>query len=148
MTSIAWDGTTLAADGQVTCGNTILGTKTKKIHKLKGKFRGETLLAFASSGDAVGSEYIKKWLESGGDVDDWPEGFKISLIVVTDKNVYITTDEIRWLCLSERKVESIGSGQDFVFSALELGLDAVAAVKHACKMDIYSSGTITKIKLR
>ena len=151
MTSIAWDGKTLAADGRTTWDGVIIEDSSKKIYKLIGNLGDEKLLAFASCGYADGSEYIKYWLETGAIPEEYPRGIEVSLIVVTDVNVYTafggSEDGVCRLCRGRNR-EANGSGRDFVYSALTLGMDAVQAVKHACKLDIYSGGKITKLKLR
>ena len=149
MTTVVWDGTTLAADGRSTAGASIISDKTIKIHKLNGTMRGEKLLAFGYAGDAYELDLFKAWIEEGG---DYPEHVGVDLLVVTDKHVYQNfpsgEDGPMVLLAQNSDVSTLGSGSSFAESALLLGMNAVDAVKHACKLDIYSGGKITKMRLR
>lgn len=57
MTTIAWDGKTLAGDKQVTTGGT--ATKTTKVFKVKTK-KGYVLVGY--SGDLADGQAFVEWL--------------------------------------------------------------------------------------
>jgi ATP-dependent protease HslVU (ClpYQ) peptidase subunit len=149
MTTVVWDGKILAADGRITGGSTIVEDDSQKIHKIKGMFRGEHMLAYGYAGCASDGVLIREWLEDGAIEDDYPEDLETHLIMITNKNAYETFDGAlgKLMCMNIKK-SAMGSGGDFALSAMLLGMNAVDAVKHACKLDIYSGGKIRKLVLR
>lgn len=159
MTTIVWDGKTLAADGRGTCGSLIVEDDAKKIVKLKGEYSGEKALAIALAG-VVGFEDEIIYGILSGDQFIIPQPAEFSGILVTDISVYTIHSKL----VNEEDPSKgthipgdlyrdpgnicIGSGMVAAYSALKFGKDAVEAVKHAINMDIYSGGKITKMRLR
>jgi ATP-dependent protease HslVU (ClpYQ) peptidase subunit len=138
MTTIAFDGKTLATDSQMTAGNTAFSS-TVKIFKIKGG----RYLAFAGRSDM--QRELIAWLE-GGERPEIGEDVEIDAIVVDAKgnavqfgaSLRIMPVVVPW---------AGGSGAAFALTALTLGQDAVAAVEVACKLDIYSGGPVQSVRI-
>ena len=147
MTTIAWDGETLAADSMANINGMVFDEDMVKIIKLKGELFGEKLKAMAMAGHGSCINYVKDWVCSGDLGASKIEGINFCVIVITDISSYYADDETPFL--SEFKgARSVGSGYPFAYSAMKLGLNAVDAVKHAISLDVYSGGKVRKLKLR
>lgn len=131
MSVVVWDGKTLAADKQGTCGDLM-----KKTTKIKRAESGD-LLAWVGT-----SEYglvLAQWYENGCKPEDWPEFQKSdewSRLIVVHKGKayeYETTP-------TRQPVETVpmawGSGSDFALGALAMGADAAEAVRVASKYSV------------
>ena len=129
MTVIVWDGTTLAADKQAT--NSGLKCKVTKIHRINGH-----LIGF--SGEFDYAQAMRKWFESGADVEKFPKHQEDSdkwvgmLVITPDKRVLKYERSPIPMDFTENKVLCMGSGRDFAFGALAMGADAVKAVQITC----------------
>jgi hypothetical protein len=130
MTSIAWDGKTLATDSRMTEGPMIFSDSCEKIFKLEDG----SLVALC--GDVAPGNDVIAWL-NGGDqpVLDKDEDFNC-LQVFPDG----TAREINRLfrIMPAKAPWAGGSGEAYVMTALVLGFDAVAAVEVACRLDTKS----------
>lgn len=71
MTTIAWDGETLAADKQMTVGS--LTMVSQKIIK-----HGSQLIGKARAAELT--EYMSQWYLRGRDVDKFPEYMKVTVL--------------------------------------------------------------------
>lgn len=149
MTTIAYDGKYLAADGRTTNGGTIVTDDKVKIIKLDSKIKYcpnkldlDSLTYLALSGDSACITPILDYIYHKIDFKD----LSCTCLLFTKKYVYrsegncffkITDDPI-----------AIGSGAKFALTAMKLGKSAKEAVEIACQMDIYSGGKITVRKVR
>lgn len=135
MTTIATDGQSMAADGQVSdhCG-TIVDHARPKVHRLAdGRIAG----AAGSSFDAV--SWIE-WLDSGknGNCPIQDESFT---------GLILSTSGVLWVDHKGREIATpapiaIGSGQDVAIGAMMHGATPGEAVNIACKRDPNSGGRI------
>ena len=142
MTTIVWDGKTLAADKQATFDG--LKRKVTKIRKIKGH------LIFSAGIFGISKE-LEHWWESGADPKEYPEVQK------TDKwnFFYVITPDRKIFCYEqqpypfqlEEKIIVCGCGRDYALGAMYMGADAVKAVEAACKYDIYSGCGIDTLTL-
>ncbi len=131
MTTVAWDGKTLAADKQAT--NNGYGVKVTKIWKLN------TGVIMAASGDLTLALELRYWLESGGDPSKFPPkqrtaDFTACMLAYPDGKLYKLEDgpipfEV------ESAVHAMGSGRDFALAAMYLGKSAVEAIEVASALD-------------
>lgn len=69
----------------------------------------------------------------------------VEALLFTECGVYRHEGRV-WVPLLAPKY-AIGSGTDFILSAMELGLNAQNAVKHACKFDTKSGGKIAVVSI-
>jgi ATP-dependent protease HslVU (ClpYQ) peptidase subunit len=135
MTTVAFDGTTLAADSQSTTGN-IRGHATK-IAKNKAGF-----LVAGSGSYAVVKVWIN-WVLAGMPAESQPTNADESSIIIVDPRGHATLfAEIAVAQPMPRKQWALGSGGDLAMGAMAAGADARTAVKIACKLDVYSGGRI------
>lgn len=142
MTTIAFDGKTLAADKMASC-NGVSRTVTKL-------FRVGAALV-AGSGDADHVAEMVAWLKAGADPATFPAPQRTSdyadmLMIGPDGSIWKyerTPYPIRF----EDKHFACGSGRDFALAALTLGCDARDAVAVACQLDLNSGLGIDAIDL-
>lgn len=130
MTTIAWDGKTLAGDTQTNHEPIIIPGKTRKIFKLRdGRLVGIS---------GVVSEFpsFLHYLESGessGQLD-------VSALVVQGKQcMYYEGTRPSYL---KRPPAAIGTGTGYALAAMMAGADAKKAVQIACKLDPSSGGQV------
>jgi hypothetical protein len=130
MTTIAYDGKTLAVDSQATAGSTVFGEANKLFPLDDGRYA-----AFAGC-LSVFPEVVA-WLNGEGEMpelnDEEPFGGIIvspdgSALEIT-KNMRIFPASIPW---------SGGSGEVIAFAAMHSGKTAEEAVELACTLDIYT----------
>ena len=142
MTTIAYDGTSVAVDSRVSRGG--LPMKGNKAHRLKD---GSMLFACGNLNDAL---RVVRWFnETGGkgapveltDTDDF------SAIFVRKGKVYRMSAGVELIPVPG-KFDAIGSGRDFAIAALDLGYDAEFALKLAAKWDIYTGGSIRVFRVK
>ena len=143
MTTIAWDGKTLAADKQATNHDCGIGITTK-VYRING-----CLVAGAGSADVFHS--MVRWFSMGADVDAFPdiqaETNDATLLVITPESRIMIYDRTPFSTIIENKFWAMGSGRDFALAALHLGCDARRAVEIACELDVYSGNGIDTLSL-
>lgn len=132
MTTIAWDGTMLAADSQATRGG--LTHNTQKIFKLK-----DALIAGVGSWIDVQKflEWYQNQVEKFPDLDD-PESFEAIVITRGGAASYGPSKYPFKL----RGKYATGSGTQAAMAAMNLGKSARAAVEVAAKVDLYTGGRV------
>ncbi len=143
MTTIAWDGKTLATDGRATTNDVIESDNIKKLFKTKK--RDSDYVSCAFCGSYVDALKILKWINEGRG-DDFPEIDKeisVSIICVKRNNTLdIYRRENKGFPLPHKGLYTDGSGWELAMGAMEAGATAVEAVKIACRRDVHSGGKI------
>jgi ATP-dependent protease HslVU (ClpYQ) peptidase subunit len=135
MTTVAWDGKTLAADSQSTTG-TVRGTAAK-IAKSKDGF------LVAGSGEHSVVKMWINWVLAGMPPDQQPTSAAESSILVVDPRGRATVFyDIPVAQPLPRKQWALGSGSDIALGAMAMGADARTAVKVAARFDVYTGGKI------
>lgn len=134
MTTIAWDGKTLAADKQLTKGGAKFSVT--KIKRIKG-------LLIGIAGDAFLKQQLLHWFREGTKHEDFPELQKSE-----DTNCHVITINADKEChfwgttphpiLIEEDFFAIGSGAHFALATMECGRNSVEAVRVAAKFDCNS----------
>lgn len=139
MTTIAYDGKSVAVDSQCTNGATV--SRMNKALRLKG---GGLLISAGKTNDAY---RVKRWLDEGskGDPPAVDDGFGAFLIRGGRIRLFAGGSEPQPL---PDKFFAIGSGRDFAIAAMHLGLSAEEGVKIACKYDAYTGGPIRVFQVR
>lgn len=136
MTTIAWDGKTLAADTQSTSGG--LPWTTIKAYRLNdGRL-------FAGSGAAEDCEAVREWLEKGGDKPTLKDF--IGLLIDNNSQCWSLEDKLHKIPV-QAPFHACGSGRDFAMAAMHLGKSAREAVEFACLYDIYTGMPVTELSL-
>ncbi|HAV1601616.1 TPA: hypothetical protein JG832_002507 [Enterobacter hormaechei subsp. xiangfangensis] len=154
MTAIAWDGETLAADGLLTFGSSVGGTRTQKIYRSSDflveqwTMLGETVLAFGFSGD-IGAHL--PLISALNDVltyeTPFPRHMLLNAILITEGGdcwMYQKQrdNEFGTLYLVDMPYFSIGSGGDAATAAMIAGRNALDAVAIAMDCDVYTGGEL------
>lgn len=147
MTSIAWDGKTLAVDSRITQESFITSDKAEKLHLLEGvTYNGDELLCVALGGDSADADAYLEYLKS----DKFPCEVKhyVSGIIIGQKYAYIVDGSKSHLIrLPKDELLGEGSGGMIVLSAMKLGLSAVEAVQHAMLLDAATGGEVRSVTL-
>lgn len=147
MTTVAYDGRFLAADGRSTIGNLISGKAVKKIFPLTIIANGaEVQGVLAGAGSFQTLTIVKNHLERNDlfeselipEID--PGSFQ-GLLVLETGEVYDLEDKL--VPLPAEIPVAVGSGTDYAMAAMVVGKSAVAAVEVACELDVYSGGKIS-----
>lgn len=139
MTTIAFDGTTLAADRKM--GNRY---NVQKIFKVPDGYA-------AGCGNYDYVIEIIEWLANGSDrekMPNLPDGTEADVIIVSPKGrvSWLTWPFLRPQRLSETKV-AYGSGSDIALGAMAAGATARQAVAIACRFDQHTGGGIDVVKV-
>jgi ATP-dependent protease HslVU (ClpYQ) peptidase subunit len=148
MTTVCWDGKTMAADKQMTLGNMRHTNTQGKI--LRGEYHGLPAL-FAGAGTKVHSAAVIEWLVAGmpderkPEMPEGPDSFTV--FVVTEHGLYLYVDSLRPIPLGICKW-AIGSGEDYAHGAMAAGANAKKAVEIACSFDINSGMGVETLTLR
>lgn len=133
MSTVAWDGKTLAADKQSHQGD--LRRVCTKIHQCKDG----TVIGFV--GETSAGQIMTEWYMDGEDFSKYPASQKDDklncYLIVAKKNnpVYVYS----YLPIGMPEPEGIaawGSGRDFALGAMAMGANATQAVKVASQFDI------------
>jgi len=134
MTTIAWDGKTLAVDGQVSYGDTIMEDRAKKLWRNEGIF---SALAVSGSYDPA-IDYIHQVLSKIKDPRDLLEeegrpAFTVIGIVKETGEAWQLNGDSTFLV---NVPWAFGSGADSAIAVLDFGGTAVEAVKYAATRDV------------
>lgn len=136
MTTIAWDGKTLAADSQITYGG--LACTLEKIWRLNG---GQL---FGATGAAQDAYAVRYWLEDPSRPEPKLGDDFAGILILTDGSSWRLESSLIRMPITE-SCHALGSGRDFAIAGMALGLSAVQAVELAIRFDAYSSGEVTAL---
>lgn len=134
MSTIAWDGVTMAAEGRAIESGTIVASNDKKIRIVNGSVVG-------TAGEAAGGIEFCEFIEDG----EWRTKASTATAMVIDGARGRLYEGVRH-AQPIKPPYAIGSGAGFALAAMMAGADAVQAVKIACKLDPYSGGRIMKVR--
>jgi len=134
VTTIAWDGRTMAADRQINAGNTPLRSLQPKVLRINDPDGRPCLIGFS------GSVYMyRAWLHwlSGGDEPRWREDDHWSLLLIDHSGyAWVRASFSNGWAPHGRRVWAIGSGCDYALGAMYAGASAERAVIIASKLDV------------
>ena len=141
MTTIAWDGHTLAADRRVN-SNGLIRTTTKIRRMRDGRLCGV-------SGHADAGMAALDWLEDTSlprpawmaDKDEFCN------VIEIDNYGYVWLYERFGRFRGEDRFTAIGSGRDFAISAMHFGKNAAEAVRFASFYDIWTGDGVDTLTL-
>jgi hypothetical protein len=136
MTTIAWDGKTLATDSQGTLGENKSGGAHKKLFKDVGPFS-----AVALSGELRSFPTVLAAFRAGETND---EGIEVAGLCVDKNGKAWEFDGYHWTFEPIKPGAAMGTGWALATAAMDGGADAHRALKIACKLDLYSGGRIQK----
>lgn len=130
MTTIVWDGQSLAADRRVNYGG-VTDTKISKIVR-----RADGALAGSSGNTSLGAAF-KRWFLNGesGDRPALEKGSETcNGLIIRPSGALEVHDHVGWYeCDAGRY--ALGSGWEIALGAMAMGADAEAAVRVAAKFD-------------
>lgn len=134
MTTIAWDGETLAVDSQMTDSyDAITGRRVQKLFKV-----GERWIAL--SGDMQDCVLALRWFQRGEPEGERPELNNFVGFVKAGRDCYRYEKKLaRW------KVENpaaTGSGYQYALGAMASGKTAGEAIKIAARFDSSTGGIV------
>lgn len=134
MTTIAWDGTTLAADSQATNGQ--LRADTKKLYRINNN-----VVAFC--GNLVEGQELIAWFRGEGDFCCYDE----TTLIIVNKEELITYEGSHIpIKFKYDEPWAWGTGQHLALGALAYGADSKSAVRVAAKYDVFTGGRIVTMK--
>lgn len=135
MTILCYDGSTIAADRQITDGDTIIGYQ-KKILKWSGGY-------WTSAGRISDAERFKEWLEDRTKTFRPKKDF--GAFYTQDSRVYEVDRELS--PIEAMANTALGDGAEMATGFMSQGDTAVEAIRKVCKVNIYCSGKIDSIQV-
>lgn len=136
MTTIAWDGKTLAVDGRMSEGDTISNESIKKLFLNIGQYK-----AVAISGKYGQMLEFVEWLKNE-DSDSFPEAEGRAICIDRKGKLYEYQPKQCKIRFEPKTPYSDGSGWLIALGAMDAGATAVEAVKIAIRRDVYTGGKI------
>lgn len=129
MTTIAWDGTTLAADRQSTWGGTPI--VTRKVFKLQAP--DGSFILYGGSGNSIQLGAFHRWVT--GLSRDMPFINDCQFMMIDPQcRVWIAQNNMDWHRIRVPRW-AMGSGADYALGAMEHGATANEAVRVASRLD-------------
>lgn len=138
ITTVAFDGKTLAADTLITNGDHVFG-RASKIHHLQD---GRVL---AASGAMDFIHAVIDWLNGGEKPVKTEDDAFLGILIYPNGSAKEISSQLRlWpACLPW----AAGTGEQYALAAMRCGKDAIGAVEIAMQMDIYSGGEVESINI-
>lgn len=141
MTSIAFDGSTLAADSLITDGSMRAGYMNKIIKLLNGGY-------VTGCGSAHGAQLVADWMNGLREApsDKQMEDITVLHIDINGKGWFY--DGTVSAAIPAGKKDAAGSGAPYAKVAMEMGASAEQAVRQAMKFDVFSGGKINVVQIQ
>jgi len=139
MTTVAWDGTTLAADRQTTsCGTP---TRTHKVFKAK---REGSVFLYACAGHTGQCQAFTRWVN--GECGK-PTFNDFGIIAIDQRRrVWVADHDLTWE-LKGTNQWALGSGADYALGAMLAGATAVQAVRIASRLNVNTGMGVDWVRL-
>ena len=137
MTTIAWDGTTLATDSQGNQGDYTAGAHVKKLFKNVGPFQ-----AVALCGEIGGLATVIECMKSGD--EEQQQAVPVAGVVIDRKGQAWDFDGSIWSFSKVKPPSAHGSGWALATAAMRGGADADQALRITSKLCLYTGGRIQK----
>lgn len=153
MTTVAYDGRTLASDSQTTQSDIRLSLIAEKIHTrpngITWRACGEMVEAFGVAGKLQGYDELVRELESHQGLTStsrFTPGTSLKyLVITTSGKIYCggqyTDDTQAWMAEVQAPI-AVGSGAEFAMGAMAAGAPADAAVRIAMRFDVGTGGEV------
>lgn len=138
MTTIAWDGMTLAADTRGVVGESLIIESHKVSRLADGRL-------YAACGRMADLLLVRDWLTAGGEKPAVDDTFA-ALLIETSGQAFRLEEKLIPVPLWE-PFHACGSGRDFALAAMALGQTAAAAVLLAMRFDIWTGGHVESVTL-
>ncbi len=137
MTTIAWDGESLACDSMAITGGVIDQYPTKKIFKKRDVY-------YLLAGDYAQSLAVMDWLVDGKEKPEFPKP-DYEVIAIQGSGGKCYSGEL--YPYSIKPPFAVGSGSEFAYGAMLSGKTAKEAVETAIKLDPNSGGKVRTYKI-
>lgn len=138
MTTIAWDGKTLACDRQLTQDGKRF-TTTKAWRLKDGRL-------FASAGAVEDNIAVRDWLNGDTDKPSFKDGESFNGVLISEGHLYICNTKLKWSPIHD-VVFATGSGGDYATAALRLGKSARESVEVAAEMDLWTGMGVDELMI-
>lgn len=151
MTTIVWDGKTLAADGRETSDGVVTSDNAVKVITIDPELHhidGVGISAFACSGMAGGTRILKALMAHEDGLHALtiiPNDVTLTALVITvsGKGLWLYSGDEDSVVLIEPVIkDAIGSGSHYARAAMALGKNAEEAVAFAAQFDVNTGGEI------
>lgn len=144
MTTIAWDGHTLAGDRCATYGDTPMVAARRKVLRVIAPNKRVALVGFA--GSAAFAIAFLAWLK-GGEKPAFALTNSWTVMMIDDhKGVWVrSSNSDAWELVGRRVNWAIGSGCDYALGAMHVGADAARAVRAAAGLDVSTGFGVDKV---
>ena len=138
MTTIAWDGNTLAADKRAVNGTS--HSTVTKIRKIKGELCG-------GGGQFSSVLEMFEWINKGKKPEEFPKSQLdddkwAPILVITKTNKILKYEQSPIPIEYEDGMQAIGSGRDYALAAMHLGKNAKEAIEVASKFDPHTGNGV------
>lgn len=156
MTTMAWDGITIAHDSQATAGSLIMANQQKsfKLSPSDAFFIcGELAVLIVGSGTSGDERYAKQFMRCAvDDVMEMPEELSFTQWVFTDNGNCFAIQK-----MPDNKYPAVysvipplaaGCGRDFAMTAMYLGQNAEQAVITASVLDAFTDSNVKTYKFK
>jgi len=140
MTTIAYDGKTIASDGRLTEGDTIIGEDYIKLKRL------DDGAVIGIAGNPVFFNAFVRWQNGEPDGVD-PVKFKATSFIVAAKDGAVVYDNSTANHIAIKPPYALGSGSHYAIAAMKAGASATKAVQIAAELDVWTGGVITTMRL-
>lgn len=142
MTTIAFDGVTIAADSLQTFG-------CQRAPGTFAKLRWHNGVLFAVTGASGAFTALVQWYFAGAAPEKAPkvDGATWTLIVINGGDASVYTSTVPYAEPLSAPF-AYGSGADFALGAMAVGATAAEAVAAAVKLDVWSGPPITSFRVR
>lgn len=132
MTTIAWDGRSLAADRRVLAGTNYMGEAIKITRSPDGRWAG-------AAGGSAECNQILAWVHNGMKPDELPpsqatDDFCNVLVVYPDGKAELFSKH--GYSVAVKAPFAVGSGSEYARGAMAAGVDARGAVEIAMRFDM------------
>lgn len=146
MTTIAWDGKTLAGDRQSTFDGT--PARTRKVFRFSRPDRGDVVLC-GCAGDTGDCQVYIRWAKDKDAIKKGPPAFKSLVVLSIDskRRIWCATENMHWYRIGA-KFWAIGSGAEYALGAMAAGKSARDAVRIASKLDTSTGFGVDVVSFR
>lgn len=131
MTTIAWDGKTLAVDGAVWSNDLLY--RLKKVFRITTPL-GEQFL-FAATGDTFYCQAVANWLKNGGETpnhkefgDEKPDSV-MGLLIGVDRVITLLSVGLKTATFPDERIFALGASSSIALGAMEAGATAKEAIE-------------------
>ncbi len=129
MTTLAWNGATLAADSQQT-GEFIRQVRCRKVFKYKG-------ISYGTCGNISDALLFRAWLEKP---QRFRPGKEFGALKIENGKAFELDSDLVWIPVG--KPYAMGTGAAYALGAMLAGATAAKAVRIAIDCDPYSGGKV------